>query len=399
MSKRNKIFHKPGAKVPSAEDILNYLQEAQENTSPSASFKESSGSIPLPSKKKITRQEEIEEELPTRNASAPREEQIPSETHSKHIFEKQMLEDPFLDEAVEGFALLKDKTHTKNILQALNQDIQSKAQHRMSSSKLLRIAALLLLLFIGAGVTIHLYRQTAMVPEGLVLHQETTVEEQEVLSEEERSTAPVEKKSESVGASPLPKAPATASSSDSYAVGIQEQMMDAAPASEEIGEPFGSAAFVEDSLVAEKVPVGSDKLQAFSEQQRQKKETAKKEIAPVAKNPKGYLLKDGIERYNEGAYIEAKEIFEDVLLKQAANQEAIFYNAMTDYQLNNYADAQKAFLKVTSASRHFDEARWYRAQCLVKLGYEEEAMVLFKELAKPGNTYSERAMEELQRKR
>ncbi len=111
MSNRKKIFHKPDEKVPSADDILNYLNEESlsDKSAPAGGMMDDIKK--KMSKSEISKDEVEEEKQLERSASAPSmgSTSIPKSVggkegknnKKKHELEKAMLSEPLISDRVE----------------------------------------------------------------------------------------------------------------------------------------------------------------------------------------------------------------------------------------------------------------------------------------------------------
>ncbi|HVD99566.1 MAG TPA: hypothetical protein VNB90_15265 [Cytophagaceae bacterium] len=474
MSKRKKIFHKPDEQIPSADDILNYLNEensplppSAEKSSPSGgAFKKRSSNKPeldglakdefLSESKKEKKKEEEEQDMPAPSFGGLVQEPVinygqtnrgnAEKNKKKYELEKKMLAEPLVSEAVEGYALIRDKEKAKNILAEINESIASQTGRKNNRGVFLRIAAILVLLFLVSGGSFYLFEQFSSSNMEAVSNKASTapavaldtvrqavidsaVKQEQLAIETDKTFATQDKRLQ----------PSKPVSSDAYP--------DQSPIMEEpgnthgngYGNPAPSMQMEEERIFSQSnTPVNynadsvtiipndelavvaddakeESKLDVVIERNRKQGPKDKKvaarsnqQYAPSSAKlsevnedqstgmvKKTYLLEDGIRLYNEGKFKEAKEIFTGLLITQPSNQEAIFYSGMSDYKMQLYDRALGNLTKVVPASRRYDEARWTSSLIYLEMGRREEAIELWKMLSKFNNSYSEKAFEKL----
>lgn len=194
MSKRKKIFHKPEEQVPSAEDILNYLNEettpvppASKNAAPSP--KGGASELKRNKKKKESKQESFSEEeslsletekkdsevvMPSLSLSMdsfakPEElgragEKERKKNKEKYALEKSMLSEPLVSEAVEGYALMGDRKRAGSLVEEINRKISQQTERKENRRAVyMRIAAILVLVFLLAGGSLVVFDQWSEV--------------------------------------------------------------------------------------------------------------------------------------------------------------------------------------------------------------------------------------------
>jgi hypothetical protein len=469
MSNRKKIFHKPDEKVPSADDILNYLNE-ESSTDKSAP----GGGMMSDMRKKMSKSEiskdEIEEEQDLKRLSpAPSMESssIPKSVggrgnknnKKKHELEKAMLSEPLISDAVEGYNLLA-KEKARHLIDEINQSISNQTQKKNNGAVVMRIAAILLVIFMISGGSFYLFNSfssnemadvsnekkspvsntainsdTIQVANKDSVHQlaiesesmagEIAKEELKVLNNnkpaatdgyiasEEISVGPVLmdedsklSKQEANGAGRAIKADEKYSTDiPTLMPGMSQMQTDTAqyPKKDQLAGNYDKKELREDeyfdlqNISSQKSKSGDKKAKRKGNSYSMPSSTQTLDDNLSEAGRKGYSLEDGISLYNQNKFKEAGEIFTGVLQSQPYNQEAIYYNGMSDYQLKLYDKSLVNLSKVVPSSRHYDEARWYRALIYIASGQKEEAKKLLKELSKPGNSYSDKAIEELKK--
>jgi TolA-binding protein len=491
MSKRKKIFHKPQEEVPSAEDILNYLNE-DSSAVPSPKKKSSPGGAKERSKKMkmdessmddlLSKNEDEKEEV-MKSSPAPSMESFSKsislggeggnqKNKKKHEFEKVMLSEPLVSDAVEGYALLGDRKKAKTIIDEINHNIASQTTKKNNRAVVMRIAAILLIVFLISGGSLYLFDQMAedkmtavsnekASPVSDILSDTSVIANKneikpdntktnELALEREEADKPISvpnvsdnKPGNSDGYITVKKevmGPTDEKSMNGNGTGFNSGTLPMVTESEkkDDNKEFSKTnAPVERSIAADTAMLFKDMDLAYqddleeskaenkvsrqrstSERSREPSKKMKSKAkgnadtyAPAAKSQsesldqeistgatrKGYLLEEGIRLYNQGKYAEAKEIFMGVLTTQPSNQEAIFFNGLSGYKLKQYEAALSNLSKVIPASRRYDEARWNMALIYLETGKKEEARKLLKELSKTGNSYSEKAFEELKK--
>jgi len=379
MSKYKKIFHKKSKLPPSAKDIVNYLQGER-----------------------------------------------------NYELEKSMLDDAMVSDAVEGFEMFEDKKRVLSISEEINNKIAQQTR-RDNKKIMMRIAAILIVIFLISGGSFYLFNsfnndtlsevasQKSVDNSGLSNSMNADTVSQ-IAIEDERKSVSKEVERSVVNSDAIvqrEQVPSFMGEEEEKRVAYSEPTLkeDAifegkeivvAPAPAEIKgmeelslvEKNEKDNFVEESIDRKMAPVRSQSIGG--------KEKAKKTAAPASKSemsiaPNGdsklnsrHTLSDGIRLYNLEKYKEAEEIFSGVLMNQPINQEALFYKGMSLYKLKITDKALESLSKIETKTRHYDEAQWTMAQIYIETGQKEESVKLLKILAKPGNSYSEKADELLQ---
>src|SRR5262249_18506109 len=133
MSKRKKIFHKPDEKIPSTEEILNYLNEDTDND-----------------QKEIFKDEDLKRSSPApgmgggvSKSSKRKVEEGGNKNKKRHELEKSMLADPLISDAVDGYALLNDKEKSRVLIHDINQSILKQTGRKNDQPAVMRIAAMI----------------------------------------------------------------------------------------------------------------------------------------------------------------------------------------------------------------------------------------------------------------
>jgi|GEM_PF-1112161 len=84
------------------------------------------------------------------------------------------------------------------------------------------------------------------------------------------------------------------------------------------------------------------------------------EINIVERSTNTTVLKKAEEAYNTQSFNEAKIYFEQILAKDAVNSELLFYKAITQLELSEYAEAENILTRLsTGTSVYADDALWY----------------------------------------
>lgn len=488
MSKQKKIFHKPQEEIPSADDILNYLNEDSSPVPPPKKKSSPSGGSKNRSKKTekdessiddlLAKKDEETEEV-MRSAPAPSMEisvklegflggEDKKQNKKKYELEKAMLSEPLVSDAVEGYALLGDRKKAKILIDEINQTIAGQTGKKNNRAVVMRIAAIILVVFMISGGSLYLFDQMSGDKMTAVSNEKTSPVSG-ILSDTVSEANKNELKSDPVKSDKLaiereeinePFGELKPTNSDGYlstkketagptdeeapksnGMGISTETLSSrnesekkeeikdlpkmnAPVERSIAadsvskEELDALSYMDDLDEIKKADKTSDQIQRNTERSREpsKNKKAKSKgkadsYAPAVKSQsesldqeiasgttrRGYLLEDGIRLYNQGKYTEAKEIFQGVLASQPSNQEAIFYSGMSDYKMKLYDPALTSLSKVIPASRRFDEARWYISMIYIDTNRKEEAIMIWKELSKTSNSYSEKAFEKLKK--
>jgi hypothetical protein len=469
MSKKKKIFHKPEEKIPSADDILDYLNEESfpEKSSPG-------GGMMDEKKKKIAKseiskeEEDVEKDL-QRSMPAPSMEslsmpksvggKVEKNNRKKHELEKAMLSEPLISDAVEGYNLLGNKEKARHLIDEINHKISNQTQKKNDSIVIMRIAAILLVLFMISGGSFYLFNtfsshemadvstdkqepvsnaniniadsirlttkdsvhQLAIESEDMnpkIVKQELKelnnkpVATDGYISPEEISSGPVLmdedinlSKHETNGSGRANKTdervvtnlPSIVPAGRSQ---LQYDSVAPAPKKDQMAINYDKKVMKEDEFFDLKNTSSNSKSGEKKSKRKGNYSTPSMsqsldDLSEVRRESSS--LEEGISLYNQNKFKEAAEIFSGVLQSQPSNQEALYYSGMSDYQLKMYDKSLITLSKVGSSSRHYDEARWYRALIYIASGQKTEARKLLKELSKPGNSYSDKAIEELKK--
>ncbi|HSZ26266.1 MAG TPA: tetratricopeptide repeat protein [Cytophagaceae bacterium] len=430
MSKFRKIFHTPEEKIPSTEDIIHYLKEE----------------IVSDKKNDLEAEKGSGKELKTNK--------------KKYELEKTMLSEPLVSDAVEGYKLFLNKEKAQLIVNEINQTISNQTNRENKIGGISRIAAVLVIIFMLSGGSYYLFNTISstekssvsfgskekMVADTTKNGVSTTKDSMNSLAFKEKDkTIEAESNIKKVLPSELITAdylPAKANSDDSFtkeeekrsmtekndeeiSTGINKDIV--APSSSPVvtGKSLKKSdtvifskneiALYEDNKKVIESEENAGNQSTFSSSLRKKKMKQNSHVASSPSNPSNgemskptedlsnkvgpgkYSLEAGISFYNQNKFKEALENFTGVLQFQPSNQEALYYEGMIHYKSNEFDRSLLFLSKVTKKSRHYDEARWYRANIYLASGKKEEAKKMFKELAKPGNSYSDKAKEELQK--
>jgi hypothetical protein len=397
MSKRNKIFHKPDENIPSEEDILNYLKEDSFGKKTTEEEKSSSGSSSsMPSKYKSSS---------TVGGSG--------ENKKKHELEKAMLSDPLISDAVEGYALLKDKGKAHAFINDINKNIFNQTKRKNDQTPFSRIAAILVIIFMISGSGLFIYTKFSNdeivsstkeeKPMASTVRKDTiikvgvdSVAQLAVKAEEEREEI---RKDELTIVTPKPvttdgyvnsEKPSGTVINENIAAGrtsvvsedkaFEKKEIEVSPANTSNMQSDTVVIFPKDQLAVNRLEETNSMDNADSK--------ARKEISKKSKQKNSTYYAPSVSKA-------------DAELKDDVSGKTEKQNSMKDgialYNQNNYAEARIIFTQATKTNPSDQEAKWYLALTDVKVGKKKEAIKLLKELSKPGNPYSDRASLELKK--
>ncbi len=399
MGDKKDIFKKQDSKIPSLEVILNYLfPENDKKATP------------------ISEHSEIDKE------SKPDSKRY----KTNHNLEREMISDPFLSDAVEGYENTTNKDKVKTYLKEINYTISPKDKSDDRKMIAIRIAAILLVLLLISGGALYLFDSISTSPnladtkiksEGLPFENQmkdtsTKVASTPMINADTvqqlaiASSTPEKKNSKPT---PIENTMATRGiQSESEEIQIEDNLaFDDEEKKADKDNPIEqtlpassktNSIAIDDQKEDLKVSRSlSESTNGKGESKKKMKSNADSFGAPNMEVAKTNTLEEGIIQYNQSNFREAKLIFDGMLTNQPSNQEALFYSGMTEYRLGNNELALKKLTKVSNNSRHYDEARWNKAMIYLALGKNGDAKKLLKQLAIPGNGYSEKANEELKK--
>lgn len=134
-----------------------------------------------------------------------------------------------------------------------------------------------------------------------------------------------------------------------------------------------------------------------------KKITAQKETGEAealndkrAKSTSPATLDDAMKTFNNGNYTEAARQFDEVLKKTPDNSEALYFGGISEYINGNNKKSEKNFDQLLKTNRYTEGSKWYKANILLKKGKREEAVKLLQELSATNGSYKERAIKKLE---
>ncbi len=410
MNKQKKIFHRQEDKLPSTEDIFEYLkEEVIPDNIPSKSSVPSSKNRELDALAEHYEEEKAPAPL-RKSYSGPKysHEKEAQANKKKYEIEKVMLSDPLVSEAIEGYALFQDPKKAQTILAEINRNIPGQSGRRNSNPVFIKIAAMFLGLLMVSGLVVYLYDQLSgdnvIVKEQAKpgKRQEDSVPEKRMSPDSIGSRLAIEAgeaeegTEESKAALPVYSDAYIDPQADSRGK-IQAESAGVHKKGEKI-ENFSAqkALAAGDTLATKEQPVQpslSSKEGNIPEvlSEKMEEEKAKRSKPLQDESATNNRFEEGKRLFEQGRYREAKESFAELLSVQPPNQEALYYTAMSDYRTMHYEAALSGFMKVFPANSRYEEARWYMAQIYVETGKKEEAMAVWKELAGRKGSYARRA--------
>jgi len=96
-------------------------------------------------------------------------------------------------------------------------------------------------------------------------------------------------------------------------------------------------------------------------------------------NLKDKILVNGFNSYEKGAYIEAKDYFNQVLIMDNSNNMARFYYSICEIELNKLERSEKLLKELTYKNNHifWEQSHWYLALVYLKQEKIEKASEIF----------------------
>jgi tetratricopeptide (TPR) repeat protein len=91
-----------------------------------------------------------------------------------------------------------------------------------------------------------------------------------------------------------------------------------------------------------------------------------------------------LEKFNTKDYITAKQLFNQILINDNSNYNALYYKSVCSFNLEETDDALNGFNEVLKIEKgaYFDNAKWYKALALIKKGEQKEAKKILEEIIK-----------------
>ncbi|HWZ23368.1 MAG TPA: tetratricopeptide repeat protein, partial [Cytophagaceae bacterium] len=394
MSKRNKIFHKPDENIPSEEDILNYLKEDSFGKKTTEEEKRSSA----PSSSMVS-----ESKSSATTGSGEKKNK------KRHELEKAMLSDPLVSDAVEGYALLKDKEKANTFINDINKNIFNQTKRKAEQSPFLRIAALLVIIFMISGSGLFIYNKFSNDEIAIITKEEKpmastvtkdtiakvgvdSIAQLAIKTEEEREEV---RKDELSIVTPKPEATGGFISSERPSGPVINENIAADRTSNGFPVIAEDKAFEKKEIQVSPVNksnVQSDTVVVFPKDQlavnRLEETNSMDDVDSKVRKEMSKKTKQKSSTYYAPSMSKA-----DAELKDDVSGKTEKRNSMQDgialYNQNKYIEARIAFAQAAKSNPSDQEAKWYLALTDVKVGKKKEAIKLLKELSKPGNPYSD----------
>ncbi len=407
MSKHKKIFHKKEENIPSADDILNYLKEDSINDSSKMDLDDMIVS-PSPS---LSRSNTPSPGIGGGKEDKKNEEKKNKNNKKKHELEKSMLSEPLVSDAVEGYALLLDKEKTRRLIADINKGISIQTAKKEDRSAVIRIAAMIIVVFsIGAG--------------GLLLYNQISPEQiASVTNEQDKKNIPSVSMDSSAASNTdtssqlaidakknegeTNKIISTEISTDGYINPGQKEMgpsLDQKATggrgitpNDEISEDYKNenpAPSMNRSQMADSVDTyyKQDQLAIVHEEESKKD----KDKSGDSKRKSVKKSKEKSDSYAPSSTSKGNaDILDD--RSEGVKKKDALQAGIDLYNQNKFKEAKKVFIQTLQSNPSNMDAKWYLAITYIKLGKKEEAKTLLYELEKQGNPYSERAKEELKK--
>ena len=100
------------------------------------------------------------------------------------------------------------------------------------------------------------------------------------------------------------------------------------------------------------------------------------------------LIKQAETSFNNGDYKRANEVFTKILETDDANIEIQFYRAITNIELNNYAEAEEMLERISKGQSVFkNQAAWYMALSKLKQKRTEECVEILRTIPEDAEVY------------
>ena len=454
MDKRKKIFHKLEENIPSKDDILNYLSEGDSNLKASSPKKASpSGGASFRAKKEspenndsfsdnlanIEQDKEIELPAPfVEGASKSKKDSVGDSKANKkrYAFERNMLSNAFVSDAVEGYALLNDKSIAGSFINDINTTISKQTRRKNNDVGLFKVAAIIIMVFMISGISFYLFNQIKQTSVAEVISDEnksvTALSTDTITNSDSIHTMALDVKVENENANGEIKnfELNESISTDGY---ISQQERSAPKAIVESNNNFGKTNDDLKSLdqLAEKSEVPQSKVQeedksiSLSDTEDElvlnkpnnkveikkdvssymlKKEKSKRminaspslEYADSITNGRGInkpisKVEEGKMLFNKGRFKEAKIIFDEFEKSNSLDIELIYYSGVSSYNLKLYDESLTKLLKIAPADIHYFDALWYISLSYKSKGNIEKARIIWEELSKSNSFYKAKA--------
>ena len=455
MSKRKKIFHKPTENIPTKEDIFNYLNEvdssvkspAPQNDFPKGGFASSVKKESFESE--VSSNDDFKENEQDKVLQFPKpflEELSISKKASnadfnnnkkQHEFEKGMLSNTFVSDAVDGYALVTDKSKANAFINDINTSILKQTGRNKNNVNLFKIAALVIMVCMISGISFYLFKQ---IKEPIISNEASKLDKpvaalssdtivikdtNQALALDAKIETEISKgEDKNVNSINPILTDGIYSKPDDHSIpgSIDEVNNNLGKATDGFGDldqiaeksesPQGkvqeqdnviSLSATDDELVSNKSykEIESKKKDspAVSKKERSKSEsnsspsfydagsnTKSKVInKPIGKFEEGKIL------FNKGKFKDAKLIFDELEITNSSNMELIYFAGVSNYNLKLYNESQRQLLKITPTNEHYYDALWYLSLVYKSNGNIDKARVVWQELSKSNSLYKDKA--------
>ena len=131
---------------------------------------------------------------------------------------------------------------------------------------------------------------------------------------------------------------------------------------------------------------------------KEEKEAAEKELEKtIVKESYKSVLERGMLHFKGLAYKDALVDFELILFKHPTDVNALFYGALSEYNLKNYKNALRKFDAVLKnpQTEFNQEAKWYKSLTLIELKELSNAKKLLQEIVNEKGFYKQQAQDKL----
>ena len=106
------------------------------------------------------------------------------------------------------------------------------------------------------------------------------------------------------------------------------------------------------------------------------------------------LLRDALDKYDNGLYAEAASIFDDITVNDENKFQVWLYGGNAYLNVGQIEKSKKMFINVIEENAGFvSQAKWYLSLCYVKNGEIEKAIPILEEIKETGRDKSEEAAE------
>lgn len=332
----------------------------------------------------------------------------------KAIFEKNLENDPFAQEAYEGFLELDDDFKRISFIEKTNMNLKEKVGLETASAFPIKTAlgiAASVVLLIGSVFVI---QNSFNNKEGEIAKNEvktTAIEQMEIIEEEVShtdtsqfmysdsaidETMQPEQDGVIVEDVPAPKEERIESSAKE-----KTKYTPPTPVNDKKQIDYEDYYNNQDESLSEEAEIVEQERSMQPNVSAQYNSLEYKDDNKVSSAQSDKLISNynaGIVAYNQSNYSEAIQLFNKALNERTNVNSANYYVGMSYFNLGKSNKAINSFDKVIKTSSSFaDDAQWYKALSLINKGQKEKAKTVLQDLIQSGSSFSGAAQKKLEK--